>query len=100
MSTTFIFTFELDLDCVEMNQNARYLGQISFRQVIVRIHRHIHRTVYCTWTTKVFGKKQLLSMSTVLAVYNFVRKGAALAVWLGNNATSCLLDCWATSNCG
>ena len=53
-------TFELDLDSVNLNHRAKYLGKRSFRsKVTVRIHRHTHthRRVCFTWTTQVVGNK-------------------------------------------
>jgi len=36
-------TFELDIDMVEMNQHATYVGQRSFHsKVIVHTHTHTH----------------------------------------------------------
>jgi len=39
-------TFELDLDTVKVTQQAKYIGQRSFRsKIIVRPHTHIHPSV-------------------------------------------------------
>ena len=53
-------TFELDLDRVKMNQQAKYLRQTSFRsKVIVQRHRYTDThtpdpVIYLdTWTTNV-----------------------------------------------
>jgi len=54
-------TFENDLDSVNMNQRAKYVGRRSFSlKVIVRKQTHTHGTDCSTWTTKVVGIMQFV----------------------------------------
>jgi len=48
-------TFRVDLDMVEMNQHAKYLGYLKSYFVRKLLRGHTHRTEFSTWTTKVIG---------------------------------------------
>jgi len=52
-----ILTYELDLDWVELNRPAEYLGQRSFRSKVVSTQTHTQGTSRTTRTTKVVDNK-------------------------------------------